>query len=55
MKVPFLLAILLAAAPAFAELPDLGGRSVTVVTENTYPPLQFLDKEGVASAGTMTR
>lgn len=48
MKVAFLLATLLAAVPAFAELPDLGGRSVTVVTENTYPPLQFLDKEGVA-------
>jgi polar amino acid transport system substrate-binding protein len=37
-----LLAILLA-APAAAELPDLGGRAVTVVTENAYPPLQFVD------------
>ncbi|KUP90654.1 transporter substrate-binding domain-containing protein [Tritonibacter horizontis] len=26
-----------------AELPDLGGREVVVVTENTYPPLQFID------------
>jgi polar amino acid transport system substrate-binding protein len=26
-----------------AELPDLGGRTVTVVTENAYPPLQFVD------------
>ena len=32
-----------AAAPAAAELPDLGGREVDVVTENAYPPLQFVD------------
>ncbi|RFC68376.1 MULTISPECIES: transporter substrate-binding domain-containing protein [Mesorhizobium] len=25
------------------SLPDLGGKSVTVVTENAYPPLQFVD------------
>ena len=25
------------------ELPDLGGKEVTVVTENAYPPLQFVD------------
>lgn len=25
------------------EMPDLGGREVTVVTENAYPPLQFVD------------
>jgi polar amino acid transport system substrate-binding protein len=37
-------AALLIAAPAGAqELPDLGGRTVTVVTENAYPPLQFVD------------
>ncbi len=24
-------------------LPDLGGKTVTVVTENAYPPLQFVD------------
>lgn len=36
---------LAAAGPAFAELPDLGGREVTVVTENAYPPLQFVDPE----------
>ena len=36
-------------APAFAEgLPDLGGREVTVVTENAYPPLQFIDGSGAA-------
>lgn len=29
-------------------LPDLGGREVVVVTENAYPPLQFLDKSGQA-------
>jgi len=26
-----------------AELPDLQGRKVVVVTENAYPPLQFID------------
>jgi polar amino acid transport system substrate-binding protein len=31
------------AGPAAAELPDLGGREVVVVTENAYPPLQFVD------------
>ncbi|AWD21386.1 transporter substrate-binding domain-containing protein [Fuscovulum blasticum] len=32
---------------ALAEgLPDLGGKEVVVVTENAYPPLQFLDKDG---------
>jgi polar amino acid transport system substrate-binding protein len=36
-------AFALAAAPAVAELPDLGGRAVTVVTENAYPPLQFIE------------
>ncbi|MDA4845564.1 transporter substrate-binding domain-containing protein [Hoeflea poritis] len=30
-------------AAAAADLPDLGGKSVTVVTENAYPPLQFID------------
>jgi polar amino acid transport system substrate-binding protein len=31
------------AGTARAELPDLGGRTVTIVTENAYPPLQFVD------------
>jgi len=31
---------------AIAEMPDLKGREVVVVTENAYPPLQFLDKSG---------
>lgn len=26
-----------------ADLPDLGGKKVVVVTENAYPPLQFVD------------
>ena len=31
---------------ATAQVPDLAGREIVVVTENAYPPLQFLDKEG---------
>ncbi|MFN0115631.1 MAG: transporter substrate-binding domain-containing protein [Paracoccaceae bacterium] len=39
----------LAALPALAqEVPDLAGREVVVVTENAYPPLQFLDSSGAA-------
>ncbi|WP_116134954.1 transporter substrate-binding domain-containing protein [Tropicimonas sp. IMCC34043] len=41
-----LAAVLSAAGPAttaLADMPDLGGREVTIVTENTYPPLQFID------------
>jgi polar amino acid transport system substrate-binding protein len=35
--------------PALAQdLPDLGGKEVVVVTENAYPPLQFLDASGAA-------
>lgn len=26
-----------------ADLPDLGGKKIVVVTENAYPPLQFID------------
>jgi polar amino acid transport system substrate-binding protein len=33
---------------AFAEVPDLAGREIVVVTENAYPPLQFLDASGAA-------
>ncbi|MBS3980302.1 MAG: transporter substrate-binding domain-containing protein [Rhodobacteraceae bacterium] len=44
-----LLGLSLVAQPALAQdLPDLGGREVVVVTENAYPPLQFLDKSGAA-------
>jgi polar amino acid transport system substrate-binding protein len=34
--------------PVLAEVPDLGGREVVVVTENAYPPLQFVGKDGTA-------
>ena len=38
---------MLGLAPALAaDLPDLGGKEIVVVTENAYPPLQFLDKDG---------
>ncbi|SEN72802.1 amino acid ABC transporter substrate-binding protein, PAAT family (TC 3.A.1.3.-) [Gemmobacter aquatilis] len=38
-----------ASTAAFAEgLPDLAGREVTVVTENAYPPLQFINASGAA-------
>ena len=41
--------VLTLAPAAFAEgLPDLGGREIVIVTENAYPPLQFLDTSGVA-------
>ncbi len=36
-------AMLSPAAHADAHLPDLGGIEVVVVTENAYPPLQFVD------------
>ena len=36
-------------AAAYAQgLPDLGGKEIVVVTENAYPPLQFLDASGAA-------
>ena len=34
---------------AMAEaLPDMAGKEITIVTENAYPPLQFMDKDGKA-------
>lgn len=43
------LALGLTATATFAQdVPDLAGREVVVVTENAYPPLQFLDKSGQA-------
>ncbi|MCK5749224.1 MAG: transporter substrate-binding domain-containing protein [Oricola sp.] len=30
-------------AASAQDLPDLGGRTVVIVTENAYPPLQFVD------------
>jgi polar amino acid transport system substrate-binding protein len=49
MKLTAILAALVlgtAATVATAQVPDLAGREIVVVTENAYPPLQFLDKEG---------
>lgn len=34
-----------------AELPDLKGRKVVVVTENAYPPLQFIDPKSGKQVG----
>ena len=40
--------VALLSTPAFAaDLPDMAGKEITVVTENAYPPLQFV-KDGVA-------
>lgn len=33
---------------AGGHLPDMGGQEIVVVTENAYPPLQFLDGDGNA-------
>lgn len=41
-----LAALALSTAAAYAQVPDLGGRAVVVVTENAYPPLQFVDASG---------
>lgn len=50
MKLTFAVAILaLSTTSVLAQdLPDLGGREIVVVTENAYPPLQFLDSSGAA-------
>jgi polar amino acid transport system substrate-binding protein len=49
MKLFAPLAVLaLSTVSAFAQVPDLGGRAVVVVTENAYPPLQFVDASGAA-------
>ena len=36
-------ALALPAVASAQDLPDLGGRAVVIVTENAYPPLQFVD------------
>jgi len=41
-------AALAATAAVAQDLPDLQGREITVVTENAYPPLQFIDGSGNA-------
>ncbi|WP_157014535.1 transporter substrate-binding domain-containing protein [Mesorhizobium xinjiangense] len=33
------------------DLPDLGGRTIVVVTENAYPPLQFVDPKSGEAIG----
>ncbi len=50
MKTLAFLAATLCATTALADghLPDLGGREIVVVTENAYPPLQFIDANGEA-------
>lgn len=42
---------LLPAAAGAAGLPDLGGKTVVVVTENAYPPLQFVDPKSGQAVG----
>ena len=45
-------AILALALPSAAQsLPDLGGRTVVIVMENAYPPLQFVDPKTVYAIG----
>ena len=39
---------MLAPAAMAQDLPNLEGKEVIVVTENAYPPLQFMDKSGAA-------
>ncbi|WP_029063764.1 transporter substrate-binding domain-containing protein [Labrenzia sp. DG1229] len=38
-------------AAVAAELPDLGGREVVIASENTYPPLQFVDPKTGQAGG----
>lgn len=44
-------AAILSATPLLADMPDLEGREVTVVTENAYPPLQFVDPDSGDAIG----
>ena len=48
--VVMLLALFMPFGNTFAqgELPDLGGRAVTIAVENAYPPFNFLDDDGEA-------
>jgi polar amino acid transport system substrate-binding protein len=45
------LALLPVAAAHANDLPDLGGKAVVVVTENAYPPLQFVDPKSGQQIG----
>ncbi len=38
-------------AAVAADLPDLGGRDVVIASENTYPPLQFVDPKTGQAGG----
>lgn len=38
-------------AAAAEDLPDLGGRTVTIVAENAYPPLQFVEPDTGKAVG----
>ncbi len=44
-------ALFATAASADGHLPDLDGREVVVVTENAYPPLQFVDPSSGDAVG----
>ena len=46
--ITFAAAIMLTTAAQAQDLPDLAGREIVVVTENAYPPLQFVDATGAA-------
>ncbi|MEJ6403946.1 transporter substrate-binding domain-containing protein [Yoonia sp. 2307UL14-13] len=50
MRLLSILAAMMLATSAVADghLPDLEGREIVVVTENAYPPLQFIDGNGDA-------
>ncbi|MBB5043435.1 basic amino acid ABC transporter substrate-binding protein [Shinella fusca] len=43
--------LLMPAIALSADLPDLGGKTVVVVTENAYPPLQFVDPKSGEQIG----
>lgn len=45
------LTILGSNAVSAQDLPDLGGAEIVVVTENAYPPLQFIDPKSGAAIG----
>ncbi|MHA7774192.1 transporter substrate-binding domain-containing protein [Roseibium sp. M-1] len=40
-----------ASAALAAELPDLGGKEIVIASENTYPPLQFVDPKSGEAIG----
>ena len=50
MKILATLAAVMLATTTVADghLPNLDGREIVVVTENAYPPLQFIDSNGAA-------